>query len=1152
DEILAMYEAGARIFIEAGPGKVLSGLAAKTLEGRPFVSVQMEQSGRDGLTQLAHALGQLSVAGVQFFGYRMFEGRVDYKLPLAKLLEETRPKPLGKTDWLIKHGRAAPAHQEPKSKPKSLAAAAGNGVPHVVSTKPAALDATPLKTAASARTAPPAPAMPTQSAGPSSNARDAVMDGHQQLMSKFLDMHRTVMLNYLGNTSRTAAPAVAPAAATTAVATIPEPAVVAAAAPEIQIEPLTPAVVLEIPAVLNRESVTAAILNIVSERTGYPTEMLGLDLDLEAELGVDSIKRVEIFGALQTASMLPAGQIEMESLSKLKTLRLIVDAITAAPNEELAGAPGLNATQQIQTSFEAHTDAQQLSRMVPRVVDAPNRGAGVDPESIGTVLITDDGLGVAQALSGRLSGLGIASEIVAAIRPNGLPQGRRSIGALIHLAPLGSVNANEAEEIDVELDRDLRSLFQLLKELSPQLSRGTVLAATALGGTFAIDSDEVNYRPLSASVVGLMKTLQREWPEASVKTLDFAQGQPADKIAAVLVDELLTRGGAVEVGYSNGRRKTIAAVPDSSASKTPLIELDKGSVVVITGGARGITAQTALELARHSQSTLVLIGRTPLGDPEPPRYAQITDERKLKAAIAESLLALGTKPTPATVEAEWKRIRNNREIRNNLEELKNAGSRVEYHALDVTDQEAFKNCLNDIYSRLGRIDGVIHGAGVIEDKLLVDKTPESFDRVLGPKVVGAMTLLRAVRLDSLKFLIFYSSVSARYGNRGQCDYAAANEVLNKLAAKWNRKLAARVVSINWGPWESGGGMVTAELREKFLQAGVQLVSPAAGRRGFIQELFHERGGAEVVWGGPIPQPAARPLLSGRDGIHRESPVSFARTLETDPGRDLYLQDHTLDGTPVMPFAMAMEFLAESACAAMPGMELVCLREVRVQQGITYPGDTRQKIEIEGEVAGHSGGDALIQASIKSGGRLHYAAQLELSAKPVVVPHAPRLQLTGRRAASISVREAYESWLFHGPLFEGIQDIEAMGENGIIGALRPSSPAMFLAGSPSSDWLIDPLVIDSGLQLLIIWSRTYLDQTPLPARLGAFHRYGSFGEGPVRCEAEIHHTTGNPILRCQLRFFDSAGTLAGVMQDMEVTCSKSLNRLEKGRAIAVEA
>ncbi|MFQ6043707.1 MAG: SDR family NAD(P)-dependent oxidoreductase, partial [Candidatus Poribacteria bacterium] len=166
-------------------------------------------------------------------------------------------------------------------------------------------------------------------------------------------------------------------------------------------------------------------------------------------------------------------------------------------------------------------------------------------------------------------------------------------------------------------------------------------------------------------------------------------------------------------------------------------------------------------------------------------------------------------------------------------------------------EQALGNLIDEIYQRYGRLDGVIHGAGIIEDKLIKDKTPESFDKVFDTKVKSAFVLSRKLRPESLKFLVFFSSVAGRFGNRGQSDYAAANEVYNKLAIYLDKRWPGRVVSIIWGPWfRSGTGMVSLELQKQYALHGLELVPQSVGPRKLCEELIYGRKGeAEVVLGG---------------------------------------------------------------------------------------------------------------------------------------------------------------------------------------------------------------------------------------------------------------------------------------------------------------
>ena len=187
-----------------------------------------------------------------------------------------------------------------------------------------------------------------------------------------------------------------------------------------------------------------------------------------------------------------------------------------------------------------------------------------------------------------------------------------------------------------------------------------------------------------------------------------------------------------------------------------------------------------------------------------------------------------------------------REIRETLTAIRAAGGSANYHAVDVSDPAAFGALIDELYARHGRLDGIVHGAGILEDKLLIQKTPDSFRRVFETKVKSALTLAEKLR-DDVGFTVFFSSVSGLFGNRGQTDYAAASEALDKIVLSLRKRLSGRVVSIDWGPWE-GVGMVSPELRREYLRRGIELISTAEGVDAFFSEL--DRGDSadvQVAW-----------------------------------------------------------------------------------------------------------------------------------------------------------------------------------------------------------------------------------------------------------------------------------------------------------------
>ncbi|MCA1601958.1 MAG: SDR family NAD(P)-dependent oxidoreductase [Acidobacteria bacterium] len=1308
DEVNAMYEAGARIFVEIGPGKILTGLVERTLGGRSFLAVAMDQPGRHGLLHLMHALAQLATAGVKFHSYKLFEGRVEQRLDLAQLVEQTKPIPLSPTTWMVNGARAVPiggkkesstpprpvtrralqeegesapmppASQVPAPPPApqvrgettvainetfhagngdhpkntaALSTASRSGLPGAEASAP------PQRAASVSSSFCPANGEPDSALAPlvEESGVEATMRRYHQLMSKFLDTQKNIMLSYLqagrnassiedalsqdqptrggyrvdprssnGNgymvpqgvrashavrTPEAEPPAEPSRQALPAISVLSgQPSTAASIASSLSVERgvgVDAAEQLDSPA-LTRERLMNRLISVVSERTGYPPEMLDVDADLEADLGVDSIKRVEILSALQSDSILSgeSGGNDIEVLSKLKNLRTIADWILSragaaektADNETIDGT---TSSARVADAIAAVTeDEEVVSRMSLAAVELQGEKVEQAIPPKGLVLITDDGRGIAPLLAGELSRLGVANLVV---KPNeevdddhatpvvnlltrdavaeffGKVRRRHGpVGGLIHLMPLTNNESHQSTnpaDWESALDAELYSLFHLAQHLESDLrasGSGSVLVATRMGGSFASagEGKAGDFWPGHGGVCGLVKTLSREWSEVSCKALDFELDSPPEEIVKALLFEVGARDGLVEVGYQRSRRRTLRPTPAPLEEERPNIRLDQNSVVLITGGARGITAGIAIELIEKFGCNLVLVGRSPLPHrQESPATAHLTDPVELKKALLEQAKKFGQEATPLLIEARYKSLRQEREMRSNLAAMQSAGGTVEYHSVDVTDSSAFGALIDDVYRRYGRIDGVIHGAGVIEDKLVRDKSPESFERVVKPKVVGALTLASKLRAESLKFLFFFSSVSARYGNRGQCDYAAANEVLNKLAVWLNARWPGRVASLNWGPWKSEGGMVSAELAKQFAEAGVELIAPPAGRKAFVDELLYGRKDeAEVLFGGPLPEVKSKafakaagteprqsqtpstyiaPLLASGVTTRKKSDGSFEALCEIDPARDIYLLDHQLDGKPVLPMAMVLELLSEVVTTNWPHLHLATVRGLRALHGITFERGIAQTLRVKASVESRSERAVEVNLEVESASerpQLHYAATIELRREPVGPIEFENLKLINDRSLPVSVAAAYEKWLFHGPRFAGIVEVDGIGENGVIARLSPSSPENFFTDARPGAWFIDPVVIDSGLQLLILWARAYLDMTPLPSQLGCYHRFGPPSSTDLRCEVRVSHNAGSPIIHADLKFFDAGGRLLGWLEGMEVTCSKALNRL----------
>jgi NAD(P)-dependent dehydrogenase (short-subunit alcohol dehydrogenase family) len=354
-----------------------------------------------------------------------------------------------------------------------------------------------------------------------------------------------------------------------------------------------------------------------------------------------------------------------------------------------------------------------------------------------------------------------------------------------------------------------------------------IIAATGQAG-------EMGARPRDGGVAAMLKSVAREWPSLRVVAVDLDPSADPSTLAGLVMGEILADDPPVQVLHDAEGRSTVRAVEAELTEEHPEEPLfKKGDVVLVTGGARGITARFAIELAERFGCTVELVGRSPLPDAEDPALAAAADAPALRKALLERLPA--SERAPAKIEAAVQKVLAARQIRATLAALAKSGVPHRYHAVDVRNRAAFAELVDGIYARHGRLDAVFHGAGVIEDKLLKHKTRESFDRVFDTKVEGARVLADKLR-DGVRYLVFFSSVSGTFGNRGQVDYSAANEALDHLAHHLNRKGDMRVVSVAWGPWAETG-MVSPELEREYAKKGVGLIPPDAG----VQRLFDELG-----------------------------------------------------------------------------------------------------------------------------------------------------------------------------------------------------------------------------------------------------------------------------------------------------------------------
>jgi hypothetical protein len=395
--------------------------------------------------------------------------------------------------------------------------------------------------------------------------------------------------------------------------------------------------------------------------------------------------------------------------------------------------------------------------------------------------------------------------------------------------------------------------------------------------------------------------------------------------------------------------------------------------------------------------------------------------------------------------------------------------------------------LEEVRAFYGPVTAVIHGAGVLDDHLIVDKTGEQFDRVFSTKVEGLLSVLAAAEKDPLRSIVLFSSVAARFGNRGQADYAMANEVLNKIAKREaEARTGCRVCAIDWGPWD--GGMVTPSLKREFNRRGIALISPAAGASFLLAEMTAPSGEpAEVVAGAALAERLDRPAAGAAQGL------SLTLRRELDVAGYPVLGSHVLDGKPVVPFALMADWLGHGAMKENPGLTLFGLDEVRVLKGIRLDAEKRLVRLMAGKAIKNGDlfvADVEIRDGVQEGREVvHYRAKAVLCEKPFQAPTVAVPDLPGEIPYGRSMEQVYREILFHGDHLRGIRRILGFSAAGMRAELSPApAPDQWMAEPPFDRWSLDPLVLDSAFQMSIVWSTERFGRPSLPSYAAAYRQY----------------------------------------------------------------
>jgi len=1160
DELRAMADDGLTTFVELGPGRTLTGLVDATLgDAVHALALDGSRGAEHGLVDLARALGRLAALG---HGVDLTAWDADFVPPPA----EEAPRltvPVGGANVTTRPPRTrapGPARAaDPPAPPAPAAVPAASAPPVVPSATPPARASQPMSD--------PDPSSPPrlrealrvtqENIAALQRMQERAAHVHEQFLTgqraatdalaALLAQQRALLAAPARGDEDEAPAAPAPPAPAREDGIAPAPPhapATAPAPPDAPPVPAPPATAAAPPAVPDEASppngrardnghaedaLTATLLAVVAEKTGYPHDVLQLDMALDADLGIDSIKRVEILSALQ--DRLPeAPPVAPERLGTLRTLadvRAALAAVTgpapAAPADAAAAsdpAPPPDAPDPASATLARY----EVEPSDPKADAAPRSAAFLPSGPLLVVPLDEADREPAAALAAAL-------DAACAARLDGEPPPRpRVVDAVAEGAgPLAGLVlvAARARAGRAMLARALAAA----RAAAPRLPEGALLGVvTRLDGRWGLGGAPLD-DPGRAALAALAKTAAREWPGVRCRALDVAD---PDATPHAIADALLLDGD-VERGLAAGGVVRLRLVERPLPAGPADLPLTGGDLVLVSGGGRGVTAEAAVALAARVPARFALLGRTPGPIPEVSDGAPPPSEEHLVREEIERARAGGEAPDLAAARERARTRRARHEIGRTLARLRARGAAAEHHAVDVRDADAVRALVADLAARHGPVRGLVHGAGVLADQLIADKTDAAFARVLSTKVDGLAHLLEAIDPATLRALAVFSSTTALLGRRGQVDYAMANAQLEAIARDHARRHPHTAVrAVGWGPWD--GGMVDEALAGVFEREGIALIPPAAGGAHLADTLAAPHA------------PVVSVVLGAGGTLPPEDPAHAVARWTVDVASLPALADHVLDGRAVVPFAWHVEWMAQAARAAHPARALLGLRDVALLRGLVLEHDARTRIEVR---VGPASPEGLVDVELASrgadGGRsVHARARVE-GARERAEAEPPARVACPREAATV-----YEEVLFHGPRFRSLTSVSTSCERGIVGLARGApAPRAWMPVGARAPWATDPMLVDAAWQLLIVWCADRLGARCLPARLGRLEQHRAPAGGSHQVDVRVREA-GERRLVADVAIHDERGRLVCRLEALEATVAPGLSRAFARRRLETPA
>ena len=723
-------------------------------------------------------------------------------------------------------------------------------------------------------------------------------------------------------------------------------------------------------------SIKDEVMKIISEITQYPVEMLEEDMEMEADLGVDTIKQATILSELskkfcvgEDTNFIPSEFKTIKSL--IETIKSIYDDETSVKSVDIVAKSDTEAKFKDTNSEQAENMSyRELSLQYPVVVEEKIGKKCFDLKDKNILVIGDNSETVRATAKylGKISSnifeiifdkkenqLAIESKIINIIDTF------KKIDAVLDLSHIGENIDFEGLSIENEediLDKNSIDRFLFYKELSKNIDNPEmrIICTVSMDGCFGFNKqDTLKTDPFYGALCGFYKGLRKEFVKSKVKVLDL--GNPKDikltsDLFSILKKEFEEGFDSYEIGYNNNKRITLKLANVDRSNLIPTLNFDYKHFV-ITGGGNGITAEIIREISRNTKAKFSIIGRTSIpSDIDELSRLELNELEQKKTEIYDQLKKEGKKATPSEVQKKFSYLTKAILVHKLLKEVRENGCEASYYSCDVSNFEDLKVAMDKAISNYGPANVVIHGAGIEKSRLLGQKTKAEFDEVFSVKAKGLCNLYRLLDKNELKLLIGFSSISGRFGNEAQLDYCAANNFISSfMSVVSSKNKGIRAISISWSGWKDLGIAWRNEfVKQNSEGMGLHLIEPERANAEFLNILFSKLSINEIViskglgpaflkekWHGIKHNVPMIDWLSEKDGKIKKVYKVFS--VKADP----IINHHRLGSTPLVPLVAYLEIGAQTHSLIYEKNKHYYFRDIKIYNPLKLFNEKAQEI-----------------------------------------------------------------------------------------------------------------------------------------------------------------------------------------------------------------